>query len=143
MSKIIDARGDACPIPVIKTKNAIKESAPKDVLEVLVDNELAVQNLTKMATQLGLAVSSEAKAPNDHAVTITLGDTLPNLSAATLVSVAYAVSTGSGNFNVAVVFPSVLVCKSLFLLLCRIKSRVIHSKRLEYLLFKEFAELHS
>ena len=82
MSKIVDARGDTCPIPVIKAKNAIKEAAPKDVIEVLVDNEIAVQNLTKMATQLGLAVSSEAKAANDYAVTITLGDTLPNLSAA-------------------------------------------------------------
>ena len=82
MSKIVDARGDACPIPVIKTKAAIKEAAPKDVIEVLVDNEIAVQNVSKMAAQVGLAVTSEAKAANEYAITITLGDTVPNMSAA-------------------------------------------------------------
>ena len=82
MSKIVDARGDACPIPVIKTKGAIKEAAPKDVIEVLVDNEIAVQNVSKMAAQLGLAVTSEAKGEKEFSITITLGDTLPNMSAA-------------------------------------------------------------
>ena len=80
MSKIVDARGDTCPIPVIKAKNAIREAAPKDVIEVLVDNEIAVQNLTKMATQLGLTVSSKENASNDYAVTITMGESLPNMA---------------------------------------------------------------
>ena len=47
----VNAMGDACPIPVIKTKNAIKEIKESGTVEVLVDNEIAVQNLTKMAQQ--------------------------------------------------------------------------------------------
>ena len=45
----VNAMGDACPIPVIKTKNAIKEIKESGTVEVLVDNEIAVQNLQKFA----------------------------------------------------------------------------------------------
>lgn len=47
----VNAMGDACPIPVVKTKNAIKELKGNGIVTVLVDNEIAVQNLSKMATQ--------------------------------------------------------------------------------------------
>ena len=49
----IDARGDACPLPVVKAKKAIAELHGSGEVEVLVDNEIAVQNLTKMAQQKG------------------------------------------------------------------------------------------
>ena len=45
----VDAMGDTCPIPVVKTKNAIKELKGSGEVQTLVDNEIAVQNLTKMA----------------------------------------------------------------------------------------------
>lgn len=45
--KKVDARGDACPIPVVKAKHAIEELSGAGQVEVLVDNEIAVQNLTK------------------------------------------------------------------------------------------------
>ena len=51
MLKVVNAMGDACPIPVVKTKNAIKELSGAGMVETLVDNEIAVQNLTKMAQQ--------------------------------------------------------------------------------------------
>lgn len=54
----IDARGDACPLPVIKAKKALKENS--EIL-VMVDNEIATQNLTKMAEQLGFNVKVEQK----------------------------------------------------------------------------------
>ena len=41
----INAIGDVCPIPVIKVKDAIKELNGKGVIEITVDNEIAVQNL--------------------------------------------------------------------------------------------------
>lgn len=47
----VDARGDACPLPVVKAKKAIAELNGAGEVEVLVDNEIAVQNLTKMARQ--------------------------------------------------------------------------------------------
>ncbi|MGC4018290.1 MAG: sulfurtransferase-like selenium metabolism protein YedF [Muricomes sp.] len=55
----VNAMGDACPIPVVKTKKAIQELQGPDILEVLVDNEIAVQNVTKMATGSGGEVTSE------------------------------------------------------------------------------------
>lgn len=55
----VNAMGDACPIPVVKAKRAIEEQNGAALqLEVLVDNEIAVQNLTKMAEQKGYPVSS-------------------------------------------------------------------------------------
>ena len=54
----VNAMGDTCPIPVVKTKNAIKELNGAGVVETLVDNEIAVQNLTKMANQKGYGVKS-------------------------------------------------------------------------------------
>ena len=71
----VNAMGDVCPIPVIKTKNAIKEMAEGGVVEVLVDNEIAVQNLTKMAKQKQYVCRSEKVAENEYKVTITVPGT--------------------------------------------------------------------
>ena len=49
MEKIIDCRGLACPLPVVNAKKASEELHAGDVLTVLVDNEIAVQNLTRFA----------------------------------------------------------------------------------------------
>lgn len=46
--KTIDALGQACPMPVILTRRALKENLQEDIL-VQVDNEIATQNLKKMA----------------------------------------------------------------------------------------------
>ena len=46
----VNAMGDNCPIPVIKTKKAMQALTGPDTIEVLVDNEIAVQNVTKMAS---------------------------------------------------------------------------------------------
>lgn len=70
----VDAMGDACPIPVVKTKNAIKELGGAGQVEVLVDNEIAVQNLTKMANQKGYAVQSEKRDEQKYRVVMTIGE---------------------------------------------------------------------
>ena len=49
--KTVNAMGDVCPVPLVKAKNAIAELAGSGKVEVLVDNEIAVQNLEKMAQQ--------------------------------------------------------------------------------------------
>ena len=56
----IDARGDTCPLPVVKAKKAIAELHGSGEVEVLVDNEIAVQNLTKMAKQKGCQSTASA-----------------------------------------------------------------------------------
>ena len=55
----VDAMGDNCPIPVIKTKKAMQALTGPETIEVLVDNEIAVQNVTKMAESSGGQVHSE------------------------------------------------------------------------------------
>ena len=66
----VNALGDACPIPVVKTKNAIKELGGSGVVEVSVDNEIAVQNLNKMAKQKNYEFSYEKKSDTEYIVTI-------------------------------------------------------------------------
>ncbi len=70
----VNAIGDTCPIPVVKTLNAIKALNGPDVVQTLVDNEIAVQNLTRMAAQKGFAVKSEKLADKEFQVTITVGE---------------------------------------------------------------------
>ncbi len=64
----VDARGDACPLPVVKAKKAISELNGAGEVEVLVDNEIAVQNLTKMAQQKGYQYSAEKLAEQEYRV---------------------------------------------------------------------------
>lgn len=64
MKKTIDARGMQCPLPVIETKKVLKDLTD-GMVEVFVDNEIAVQNLTKMAKQMKLKYLSE-KITQDH-----------------------------------------------------------------------------
>lgn len=70
----VNAMGDTCPIPVVKTKDAIRRlGADGGVVETLVDNEIAVQNLTKMANQKGYGVESEKLGESEYRVTMTVG----------------------------------------------------------------------
>lgn len=72
MEKIIDCRGQAYPLPVVNAKKAAEELNSGDVLTVLVDNEIAVQNLTRFAEHKGFSVSAEKKSKNEYAVTMNI-----------------------------------------------------------------------
>ena len=54
MANVIDARGRSCPEPVLLTKKAV--ASKEDSYEVLVDNQTAVQNVTRFATSAGYNV---------------------------------------------------------------------------------------
>lgn len=66
----VNAMGDNCPIPVIKTKKAMQALTGPETIEVLVDNEIAVQNVTKMASSAGGQVSSEKTGDAEFKITI-------------------------------------------------------------------------
>ena len=66
----VNAMGDNCPIPVVKTKKAMQALTGPETIEVLVDNEIAVQNVTKMASSAGGAVSSEKLGDAQFKITI-------------------------------------------------------------------------
>ncbi|MDT2597254.1 sulfurtransferase-like selenium metabolism protein YedF [Enterococcus dongliensis] len=68
----IDALGKACPLPVIETKKALREHK---VVQTVVDNEIATQNLKKMAEQLGHLYQMNQDAPSHYTVVISKGNT--------------------------------------------------------------------
>ena len=70
----INAMGDTCPIPVVKTKKALEKLEKPDMVETLVDNEIAVENLKKMASQMGFAVSDSKISDSGYSVKITVDD---------------------------------------------------------------------
>jgi selenium metabolism protein YedF len=75
MKKEVNAIGDICPIPLVKAKEAIKELNGAGTVEVLVDNEIAVQNLTKMAQQKDYGCVSQKVKEQEYKVTLTVGET--------------------------------------------------------------------
>ena len=77
MEKIIDCKGMACPLPVVNAKKASEELRAGDVLTVLVDNEIAVQNLSRFAEHKGFSVSAEKKAEKEYAVIMAVSGTAP------------------------------------------------------------------
>ncbi len=76
----VECRGEQCPIPVVKTIKAIGEMKEADTIQTHVDNETAVQNLTKLAESKGFAVKSE-KIEDKHFV-VTMEVTAPGAAAA-------------------------------------------------------------
>lgn len=77
MNKTIDCRGMACPLPVVNAKKAAEALNPGDELTVLIDNEIAVQNLQRFASGKAYAVSAEKKAEKEYAVTMQITGTRP------------------------------------------------------------------
>ena len=75
MKKIIDCRGLACPLPVVNAKKASEELTAGDMLTILVDNEIAVQNLTRFAEHKGFGVSAEKKGNKEYAVIMNISGT--------------------------------------------------------------------
>ena len=72
MEKIIDCKGMACPLPVVNAKKAAEAMSPGDVLTVLVDNEIAVQNLSRFAEHKGFGVSADKKDEKEYAVIMSI-----------------------------------------------------------------------
>ncbi len=69
----LDERGKQCPLPVIEAKKALEKAEPGSVVEVVVDNEIAVQNLKKLALHKGLDSLSEKVSEREFLVKIWTG----------------------------------------------------------------------
>ena len=54
--KQVDARGYACPMPVIMVQKEVKTNAPAE-LQVLVDDKCAVENVTRFGRSQGYEVT--------------------------------------------------------------------------------------
>lgn len=65
---MVDARGLSCPMPVVMVQKEVNKNSPAE-LTVLVDNQCAVENVSRFAGSQGYKVS--VKADGDD-ITLTL-----------------------------------------------------------------------
>jgi len=65
----VDVRGLSCPIPVVRTKQAMEQN-PKETLSVMVEAEVSRENITRLAENQGYSVKEE-KASGEYRLTLT------------------------------------------------------------------------
>jgi selenium metabolism protein YedF len=73
MKKEVDARGEACPRPVIMTKKEL-DSLEEGIITTIVDNEVAKDNVSKLAKSLGYAYDVDKKGDTEYYVHINKGE---------------------------------------------------------------------
>lgn len=56
---MVDARGLSCPMPVVMVQKEVNKNSPAE-LTVLVDNQCAVENVSRFAGSQGYKVSVKA-----------------------------------------------------------------------------------
>lgn len=75
MKKIVDARGLACPEPVVLTKRALDSNDIREVMTI-VDNKIALENVSRMVKTLSLESIIEEQDGNFY-INISKEDMLP------------------------------------------------------------------
>jgi len=72
MSQIVDARGLACPQPVVNARKALEQH---DSIIIIVDNMVAVENLKRMASAMKCIISEEKRTDGFYLTIIKTSDT--------------------------------------------------------------------
>lgn len=65
---VLNALGEQCPAPVVMTMKALKEIKEDSIIEIYVDNEIAVQNIGKLFSSKKLKHSSEKLKENNFVI---------------------------------------------------------------------------
>ena len=71
LEKVVD-RGLSCPLPVLKTKEAIDKGEQE--IEVLVDNNTALENVTRLAHSRGFKVATNKCPDGEWQILINRGE---------------------------------------------------------------------
>ena len=74
----VNAMGEQCPIPVVKTKKVLDSVQGDAEITVFVDNETAVQNLTRMGRTAGAEALAEKKSDREFHVILRVKDRQPS-----------------------------------------------------------------
>jgi len=109
MVNVLDMRGIQCPIPVVRAKKELERPECSGVI-VLVDNEIAVQNLKKMADGKGHSFSAVPEDGGIFRATILKGGSrpaeqdgtgrnMPEAPGITVLISADSLGTGSGDLG--------------------------------------------
>ncbi len=67
----LDLRGEECPIPTVKTVDAMKQVAPGEELVVLTDDPICATEIPLQATHRGFSVNSELSEHSQWLITLT------------------------------------------------------------------------
>ena len=70
----VNGMGKTCPIPLIETKKAIKALTSPDTVEVIVDNNMAVKNITRFATDSGYKITTDKISDKEFKLTIEVSE---------------------------------------------------------------------
>ena len=70
----VNGMGKNCPIPLIETKKAIKALTSPDTVEVMVDNNMAVKNITRFATDSGYKITTDKISDKEFKLTIEVSE---------------------------------------------------------------------
>jgi selenium metabolism protein YedF len=57
--KIVDVKGQACPMPLIRTKKALKEISEGEALKVIINNESSMRNVLHFLEDNGISARME------------------------------------------------------------------------------------
>ena len=74
--RTVDARGKACPQPVIETRRVLEDGGV-GVVAVLVDNQSAAENVARMGRSQGCEVRLEDEGAGEFRVVLTRGADAP------------------------------------------------------------------
>ncbi|NLN39078.1 MAG: SirA family protein [Smithella sp.] len=66
----VDVKGLSCPIPVVKTKKAMEEN-PKATISVLIDSNVAKENVTRLAESKKYSVKIEEAGTEEFKLVLT------------------------------------------------------------------------
>ena len=72
MTVTVDARGLSCPVPVLKTKQVLEKPFKGEVI-VLLDEEVAKENVTRLAGSMGYTVK-EVEDAGEFTLTLRKGE---------------------------------------------------------------------
>lgn len=102
MEKIIDARGLACPQPVVLAKKALENN---DTIIVIVDNETARENVRRLAEKSGCAITVDPAPDNTFRLTLSKTGSAPSSD---MTAHASGSTPASGGPNVFVIASNVM-----------------------------------
>jgi selenium metabolism protein YedF len=73
MKKVVDARGELCPKPVIMTKKEL-DNLQEGTLTTIVDNEVAKDNISKLVSSYGYSFIVDQTKDNEYYIHIIKGE---------------------------------------------------------------------
>ena len=97
----VNGMGKNCPIPLIETKKAIKALTSPDTVEVMVDNNMAVKNITRFATDSGYKITTDKISDKEFKLIIEVNE-IKSAESKITECVSFGATDNTGNIVIAI-----------------------------------------